>query len=55
MKRLLILVVVFAAVVAAVGFYRGWFTVSSEHGDGKGARRQRQRQARHAGRDAEIG
>jgi hypothetical protein len=36
MKRLLILLVVIVGVVAIVGFYRGWFTVGWEQGDGKG-------------------
>jgi hypothetical protein len=36
MKRFLILLVVLAVIVAAVGLYRGWFTLSTEHGDGKG-------------------
>jgi hypothetical protein len=36
MKRFLILLIVLVGAVAAVGFYRGWFTVDWEHGDGKG-------------------
>ena len=36
MRRLLMVVVLLAAVVAAVGFYRGWFSVAWDSGDGKG-------------------
>jgi hypothetical protein len=36
MKWFLIVVVVLAGAIAAVGFYRGWFSVGWEHGDGKG-------------------
>jgi hypothetical protein len=36
MKRFFIFLIVLVGAVAAVGFYRGWFTVDWEHGDGKG-------------------
>jgi hypothetical protein len=36
MKRLLILLVVLVGAVAAVGFYRGWFSLSWDRADGKG-------------------
>jgi hypothetical protein len=36
MKRILIVLVLLVCVVAAVGFYRGWFTVGWERTDGKG-------------------
>ena len=36
MRRLLMVLVLLVAVVAAVGFYRGWFTVAWDKADGKG-------------------
>jgi hypothetical protein len=36
MKRFLIVVVVLVGAIAAVGLYRGWFTVGWAHGDGTG-------------------
>ena len=36
MKRVLIVLVLLVGATAVVGFYRGWFSVAWEQGDGKG-------------------
>lgn len=36
MRGLFAVLILLVAVVAAVGFYRGWFTVSWDEGNGKG-------------------
>ena len=36
MRRLFAVLILLVAVVAAVGFYRGWFTVAWDTSDGKG-------------------
>jgi hypothetical protein len=35
MKTLIIVIVLLAAGVVGLGFYRGWFSVTSDSGDGK--------------------
>jgi hypothetical protein len=35
-RRFFVVLIVLVAVVAAIGFYRGWFDVSWEKTDGKG-------------------
>jgi hypothetical protein len=35
MKRFMIFLVVVAACIAGIGFYRGWFLVASDSGDDK--------------------
>jgi hypothetical protein len=35
MKRFMIFLVVVAACIAGIGFYRGWFLVASDNGDDK--------------------
>ena len=36
MRRLFVVLILLVVVVAAVGFYRGWFTVAWDKNDGKG-------------------
>ena len=36
MRRLFAVLILLVAVTAAVGFYRGWFTVAWDKSDGKG-------------------